>query len=136
MALIEWKDEFEIGIPSVDFEHRELIRLINYLHASLADKPSHNAVTDILGEIFARISAHFALEEREMREMKYDQYEDHKASHEALLDGIRDIMDEVEADDASRYEDDLSERLEHWFTAHFSTLDARLHRFLAEQHGR
>lgn len=132
MALIEWKDEFRIGIPSVDFEHRELIGQINELHGKLAATPPHYAVTAFLGEIFSCISAHFALEEKEMRAMKYDQYADHKASHEVLLDDIRDIMDEVEAAaDASQYEADLGERLEFWFTAHFSTLDARLHRFLA-----
>lgn len=130
MPLIEWKDEFKIGIPAVDFEHRQLIDSINDLHASLAGKPPRDAVTAFLGEIFAGISAHFALEEKEMREMKYDQYADHKASHEALLDEIRDIMDEVEADHADRYEGDLSERLNRWFTVHFSTFDARLHRFI------
>lgn len=132
MTLIEWKDEFRIGIPSVDFEHRQLIGLINDLHANLAGKPQRDAITTFLGEIFSLISAHFALEEKEMRAMKYDQYADHKASHELLLDDIRDIMDEVEATaDDSQYESDLGERLERWFTVHFSTFDARLHRFLA-----
>ncbi len=135
MALIEWKTDYEIGIPSVDFEHRELIELINDLHASLADRPPRDAVATFLAEIFTQISAHFALEESEMRAMKYDQYADHKASHEALLDDLRDIMDEVDADDAGRYEHELSDRLERWFTVHFSTFDARLHRFLAD-HGR
>ena len=29
MPLIEWQDEFKIGIPSIDHEHQELIALIN-----------------------------------------------------------------------------------------------------------
>ncbi len=53
------------------------------------------AVLDSLGEVFIEISAHFALEEKEM------------------LD-----------------EEELGERLKNWFVNHFSTKDARLHKFL------
>jgi hemerythrin len=40
-------------------------------------------------------SAHFALEERFMREHGYDQLALHKADHERLLDEIREIMDDI-----------------------------------------
>ena len=33
MALIEWRDDFKLGIASVDHEHEEMIRLINEAHA-------------------------------------------------------------------------------------------------------
>ncbi len=129
MALIEWRAEFEIGIPSVDYEHREMIDLINRLHAALAANPAQDDIVAFLGEINARISAHFALEEKEMRDMGYDQFADHKADHERLLDEIRDIMDDVE-DNPDHYEEILETRLVDWFTAHFRDKDARLHRFL------
>ena len=35
MALIAWRDDFSTGDPAVDFEHRELIDLINELHETL-----------------------------------------------------------------------------------------------------
>lgn len=133
MALIEWKDDFEIGIAAVDFEHRELIGMINELHAGLAESPERDSVVAVLGEIYARISAHFALEEKAMKEIGYDALAEHKASHEKLLDEIVDIMDQVETDDSPDYAKPLGERLRSWFTGHFSTHDARLHRFLDER---
>ncbi len=84
---------------------------------------------EFLGEIYARISAHFALEERVMRERKYDQYEDHKEDHERLLDEIRDIMDVYE-DQALFDEQAFAESLSRWFTDHFRTKDARFHKYL------
>jgi len=129
MVLIEWRESFRVGVPAVDTEHRELIELINETYARVrADEPD-STILDFLGEIYARIAAHFALEERLMREQNYDQYEDHKADHERLLDEIRDIMDEYE-DGILVSEEDLSRRLETWFTEHFRTRDARLHKFL------
>jgi len=128
MALVEWKDEFSVGVASVDHEHRELIGLINELHAGLASHPTKDAVSRMLGEIHAKIAAHFALEERIMRERRYDQYADHKADHERLLDDIRDIMDRHEADAYFNYEVALVAELGDWFTGHFGTKDARLHK--------
>ena len=128
MNLIEWKDEFSVGVAAVDVEHRDLIDLINDLHGMLGQGASQQHVTDALGEIFAQISAHFALEERFMRNRQYPDYLAHKADHEALLDELRDIMDRVE-DDGSYEEDRLSRELERWFTEHFRTHDAKLHSF-------
>ena len=98
MALIEWKDEFSVGVPDVDHEHRELIELINRLHAAMSGENATLTVLDFLGEIYAHVAAHFALEEKIMREYNYDQYQDHKDDHERLLDEIRDIMDDYEED--------------------------------------
>jgi hemerythrin-like metal-binding protein len=135
MALIAWREEFSIGIPSVDYEHKGMIRMINQLHEELSAAPSRETVSDFLGEIHALISAHFALEEKEMREMAYDAFDDHKDDHERLLDEIRDIMDDFEADESGDYAEELGRRLEAWFTEHFRTKDARLHRFLKDRQG-
>jgi hemerythrin-like metal-binding protein len=130
MAFIEWRDDFSIGLPSVDHEHQELIGLINTAYENLHREDAQRRVIDFLGEIYARISAHFALEERIMRERHYDEYADHKADHERLLDEMRDIMDSYE-EHAYFDEDSFAEQLRQWFVVHFKTKDPRLHRFLA-----
>jgi len=129
VTLIEWRDEFKIGIEEVDFEHQELIELINELYSETKEADSYMSVIYFLGEIYAKISAHFALEEKIMSDLKYDQYEDHKEDHERLLDDIRDIMDEF-ADEPTLDEEKFADRLNNWFINHFSTKDARMHKFL------
>lgn len=127
MSLIEWKKEFEIGIAAVDSEHRDLIATINDLDAALREGAALDTVIATLGEIYALISAHFALEERYMRDTGYADLVSHKEDHESLLDQLRDIMDRVEDEgdfDSSR----LSRDLDEWFTVHFRTHDAKLHR--------
>ncbi|MDX1432705.1 MAG: bacteriohemerythrin [Gammaproteobacteria bacterium] len=127
--LIEWRAEYSVGVPAVDAEHRELIELINELHAGLEGEDARMSTADFLGEIHARIAAHFALEEKIMREHNYDQLADHKADHERLLDEIRDLMDAYEDGHYVDFER-LSRDLDRWFTEHFKTKDARLHRRL------
>lgn len=129
MVLIKWKDEFSVGIPDVDHEHRELITLINELHAVLSGGESDYTVMDFLGEILAHVSAHFALEEKIMRERNYDQFAEHKADHELLLDELRDLMDDYE-ESASFSDAEFADAVGSWFSEHFRTKDARLHKYL------
>ena len=129
MSLITWKDEFSVGVAAVDLEHRELIELINSLDAGMREYATQTTVVETLGEIYARISAHFALEEKIMRKAGYDGFTTHKQDHERLLDELLDVIDSV--DDAGRYDrEGLSRDLDRWFSDHFRTHDARLHQKL------
>jgi len=132
MTLIEWKDEFKTGIPALDYEHREMINLLNRLYVDLAGDGSRENVVAFLGEVYARISAHFALEEAVMRERRYDGLPAHKLDHERLLDEIRDLMDSYEdsGDDDETFRAGFGGRLQAWFVDHFRDQDARLHRLL------
>ncbi len=126
MGLIEWKSHYSVGVDAVDHEHRELIDLINEVHERLVAGAAKPDISAFLGEIFRGISAHFALEEKFMRDHRYDQLNEHKLAHEQLLEDIRDIMDGYEADPEGNSRQ-LSQRLDDWFTLHFKTHDARLH---------
>ena len=126
MALLTWKPEYSVGIEAVDFEHQEMIDLLNGLYKEMQDRKDPDSIERFLGDIHATISAHFALEERVMQRSEYAEYEAHKDDHEELLDQIRDLMDAV--DDAPETGLALlEERLSSWFGRHFATFDARLH---------
>lgn len=126
MSLITWKDEFSVGVAAVDHEHREMIDLINELDVSMQEGASHESVVESLGEIYARIAAHFALEEKFMLDWRYAEYPVHKQDHEILLDVLLGVIDSV--DDEGLYDRAaLSSDLDRWFSDHFRTHDARLH---------
>lgn len=129
--LIEWRDEFSVGVPEVDYEHQELVRLINELFTHISTQGQGPEVLGYLGEIYARISAHFALEEKVMRAHDYDHYQAHKQDHEILLDELRDIMDDYEMGKSPGIEQ-LAEKLTAWFVEHFKKQDARLHKHLGQ----
>lgn len=129
MTLVQWQPGFTVGIEEVDHEHRELIALINALHSALGGERAGERVEAFLGDLYAAVAAHFALEERVMRERRYDALPPHKADHERLLDQLRDLMD-AQADGAVLDDEVFGARLGEWFTGHFATHDARLHRHL------
>ena len=129
MALLEWKAEYSVGNAAVDHEHAQLIERINALYTQLGNPLDTSRVNFVLGEIHADIAAHFALEERLMRQAAYGEYAAHKEDHEDLLDQLRDLMD-IFAADPQAGQNQLNKRLSDWFGKHFSSHDARLHRHL------
>jgi hemerythrin len=129
MALLHWNDRYSVGIEAVDYEHKELIDLINQLYDRAVRDDEAATVEAFFGDLLKAISAHFALEERFMRERKYAQRESHKRDHERLLDELRDIMDDF-LDNKERGSAKLADKLGAWFTHHFETHDARLHKAL------
>jgi len=130
MTLLKWKPEYSVGDPAIDYEHEMMIRQINTLYDQLDACADSEAIEAVLGEIHADISAHFALEERMMKQANYTGFEDHKEDHEELLDQLHEMM-ELNFQSPEDRDSLLKLRLSDWFGHHFSTFDARLHRKLS-----
>ncbi len=127
MALIAWKESFKCGHPSVDYEHENLISLINEMHEKIADDCPAEVIGHYLGEIHALIEAHFALEEKIMRDNGYQGYAPHKEDHDNLLEEILDIMEGAQEEAAASQKEALAEKMNRWFGVHFSTFDKDFH---------
>ena len=130
MPLLEWREAYSMGMPGVDYEHRHLINIINELAGKLEAGADPAETSRYLGDICAAIEAHFALEERTMLEAGYDEYADHKADHENLIEDLHELMDLVATGPVADWRPALAERLEAWFGVHFRTKDPRFHKFL------
>ena len=127
MKHIQWQDKFSTGHPGVDYEHQEMIEMINVTLDKINFSTQPDEINEMLGDIHVGIAAHFALEEEAMRKVQYPDYQEHKDDHELLLDAIRNIMDNFDGVPGKHVKTRLSNRLISWFSVHFSTLDAKLH---------
>ncbi len=126
MTLIEWREGFNTGIAGVDQEHRELVEMINAVFSLLEGEPERENIADCLGDIYGKVSAHFALEEQLMEKYEYGEYDSHRKDHEKLLEEIGEISERFEETE-SFDEAGLRLALNEWFLTHFQTHDARLH---------
>ena len=129
MAQIEWRQEFSIGIASIDQEHESLIAQINQLYELLGQPLDTVTIEAMLDDLEADISSHFALEELLMQEAGFSEYDDHKKDHEQLLDQIHDLKFHF-VEDADTGRELLVNGLSDWFGNHFKTYDVRLHKLL------
>ena len=131
-TLLQWGEEHRIGVAALDFEHQALFKRISELDQELAEAQDVDRIEDLLGEIQARMSAHFALEERFMREKKYAGYSEHKREHDRFLDELGEVVARATADAGAR-RDELREELRHWIVGHVLTSDKKMSAAAASQ---
>jgi hemerythrin-like metal-binding protein len=84
------------GVAALDHEHAQLIDAIDDICAQVTRDGGMDPVADALGLLYVRICAHFALEEKVMRQRSPELYTAHKLKYEALLDRVRVMMDAFE----------------------------------------
>lgn len=122
----KWDDSFLIGIEELDHEHKLLIGDINRLHKELARHDKKSEIEKRLGDIYARMQAHFALEEHVMKENDYEFFDEHKREHDELLDNYTEYMlqflNQPGVFSSKRIEDTLTR----WIVTHIMESDKKM----------
>ena len=132
-AIIEWDDSFLIGIEELDYEHKVLINDINRLHLELARQDKKSEIEKCLGDIYARMQAHFALEEHVMKEHQYRFYDEHKREHEKLLDGYTEYMMQILNDKVVSFSNPIEDTLTYWVVNHIRNSDKKMSLMVQEK---
>ena len=125
-TLFEWDESFLIGIEELDHEHKVLIDDINRLHQELAGHDQKSEIEKCLGDIFARMQAHFALEEHVMKVHEYEFFDEHKREHDDLLDSYTEYMLQFLNDTVVSTSTSVEGPLKHWVMNHIITSDKKM----------
>jgi hemerythrin len=96
MAYLDWNPAYDTGVPGIDYEHRRLVALLNEIHELIANGASAHKIAGTLGDFHARAAAHFALEEKIMRDRDFPALLERQDTHYRLLDQVREIMEGYE----------------------------------------
>lgn len=124
MALLEWSDELSVGIDIIDKQHMILVRAINLLAMAL----EKNSERELLAAIFETLAdytvTHFSYEEELFEHFGYPELEQHKASHQGLLDKVISLKKQFDAGEDNLGADVLRFLVE-WLTKHIMGTDKR-----------
>ena len=131
--LFKWDDSFLIGIEELDHEHKVLIDDINRLHEELVRHDKKSDIEKSLGDIFARMQAHFALEEHVMKEHKYKHFDEHKREHDELLDSYTEYMTQFLSDTGISSCSPIEDNLKHWVINHIVTSDKKMSQMIQKK---
>ena len=71
MAFMDWTDEFSVGIPEIDADHQQLLKLLNDLHEAVETKAGDEVLEKVLDALLLYVSYHFAHEEGLFLRTKY-----------------------------------------------------------------
>lgn len=129
MPLFIWKPSYDIGVPEIDYDHRQLVGLVNELYEAMKQGHGYEIVDEMIDRLLAYAQSHFATEEGFMRAARYPRLAVHQLEHERFCD-------EVTAMDARRRAGklppsaEMMEFLCEWLRGHVTTSDKEMGRYL------
>ena len=112
-----WKKRYEVGIPSIDGQHKILFGLIEKVTTPLQGKDDSGDLEGRLGELLAYAREHFAEEEAKMVSVNYAEYARQKAEHEKILRELDEYYNRL-CTNREDTEVDFLEYLKGWIVTH------------------
>lgn len=129
MALLNWRDEYSIGVAQIDSEHRQLFDVINEFHDQQQGAIAANDILKMLNRLIKYSEQHFRNEEAIMRGEGYAGMDEHQQQHDKLVGAIFDIAADVEAG-KSTIDMQLHTFLKNWLLDHILLHDMNFADFL------
>jgi len=129
MTLISWRDDYQVGVPLIDSEHRYLIGLINEFHDKHASGGGHRQVMAVLNSLVSYAEQHFQHEEALMTEIGYPRLAQQRDMHEELYSSIFALNEELSLDMA-KVDAKTMRFLQRWLLEHIIKEDMGIGDFL------
>jgi len=126
-GFIPWEDRFALGIPLVDDQHKELVRLANALHDTCRQGKEFvpEGFRKAAGAAVEYVKVHFSTEEKIMERVKYPGTAEHKVEHQEF---IKTVLLEVKnfEDGKSFVPNRFVLFLKEWILSHIALMDKKM----------
>lgn len=86
MDIINWKNEYSVGVAEMDGQHKKLITMINRLIADQNSLTDPKTIAELLTEMTDYAQVHFRAEEYLMAEYGYEHKSQHEKQHQTFMD--------------------------------------------------
>jgi hemerythrin len=93
MDLFPWSDEYSVGVPEVDAQHKGMFALVNELHETMAAGKGKDALDRVIASLANYARIHFAAEERLMESCGYPRLSQHQEQHDTFTKKILDFQE-------------------------------------------
>ena len=100
MPLFQWSKRYVVQVPEVDTEHRTMFEKGRQVHQAFRSGANPEQLQGQLQDLVSYVAAHFAHEERLMRETRYGSYQWHKRQHDAAKEQAKEYEDRILAGDS------------------------------------
>ena len=119
---IEWKQEYNTGVPAMDKQHKRLVDLINALFISMKAGGDHSQTCDVVDELVDYTITHFQAEESLMQQHNYPDFVAHKQIHDRFVAKVEDFAERLKNGERVAAGDVFS-FLKDWLISHIKKQD-------------
>lgn len=125
--MLQWDNQYELGIKTIDEQHKELFRIIGKLSDLLTNANTDDDIYDEMVEIIESITSytvyHFRFEENLFEELQYAEKEKHSEEHHRLIEEIESLDLEAVDEDQISYGKKILKQLISWVFNHIAGSD-------------
>lgn len=115
---MEWSDQLSVGVAVFDEEHKNLIRMINELHDSIAAGIDDSDLRRVADHLVEHAMMHFRHEEMYFCEAAYPAAEEHAALHENFKQRVFAYRERIGREDTVVLAAELMVFLRDWLADH------------------
>ncbi|MDC0835242.1 hemerythrin family protein [Geitlerinema sp. CS-897] len=129
MHLFIWDESLEVGIPSIDNQHRHLVEQLSLLLETLYQHKSKGQVEAIFKFLALYLDSHFHFEERCMAAYQCPAARQNCIAHIYLRRTLQKLEDRFQREGVSvALIENVRHHLYDWFLDHIRTIDVQLKR--------
>lgn len=124
MAYIDWSPEFSVGIPSIDQQHQQLVKMLNELYNAMQAGQGQASLGKVLNSLAQYCLSHFAAEERLMRQHGYPDLAAHLEIHQKMTAKVKELLQDINSGKALTSVS-VASFLKDWLTKHIQQTDKK-----------
>jgi hemerythrin len=98
--MIKWKDQYCLGVESIDEQHKELFNIANRIYDLLKNElimDKYDQIIEIIEELKKYTVYHFKAEEEYMQRIGYKKFLSQKVAHNDFLEKMDSIdLDKID----------------------------------------
>jgi hemerythrin len=129
---VKWKDEYSVGIESIDTQHKKLLNLINSLQTAVYFSTGEQFEHEAMDALVDYTKTHFSYEEGLMEQNGYPDFEPHKLLHQQMIAKVEAVLSEYQQDKDTAMKN-ATVFLRDWLINHINGTDKQYSSFLIEK---
>lgn len=136
MPIMNWNQGLDVGVPTMNNEHKILLQLMNELYDQNQAGAPHAVLVATFRELGRQTVRHFEDEERFMADIGFEGLERHKIIHKQLVQSFVEHRDAFERTGMGRVPDGVFHFLKIWLTSHIMGIDVKYGRAAQERYAK
>lgn len=120
MSFIVWNNDYALGIPVIDEQHKKIVDYINELD-EVKDDDDLQKTNEVLTALIEYTVTHFSFEEKLQEKAAYANIDEHKRHHVVFVERMNDFKERAEeGEDVAKV---VLSMLKLWLLAHIKRED-------------
>jgi hemerythrin-like metal-binding protein len=132
MPFLNWSENLSVKIPSIDTQHKELLRMLNELFDAMQQGQGKVVMGKVLDGLIGYTATHFATEEKLFDRHDYPDSEAHKQQHKKLVEKVNAFHEAFQAGN-TKVSAELMQFLKEWLMNHILGADKLYSGFLVKR---